>query len=116
MTDDADFMLQAFKWLAEQGAEAEAGAGAGGGEQQVAANRRLLANRLNRLAKLSSEHSRQLLHSLRASLAMDQTDFSRFRALRLIRPTSELGGRFTCSVSSLDGDDLRSTRLVVYGK
>lgn len=84
--------------------------------QKQAASRRLLAGRLSKLAKLGGRHSRQLIESLRQALYMDELDYSRFRALRLIRPTSELNGRFTCSVSSLDGDDLRSTKLVVYGK
>jgi hypothetical protein len=84
-------------------------------ESQAVASRKLLANRLNRLAKLGSDHSRQLLGSLRSMLAMDD-EVSKFRALRLIRPTAGMDGRYTCSISSLDGDDLQSTRLVVYGK
>lgn len=79
-------------------------------------SRRLLARRLERLAKLGGQHSRQLVDALRLALNMHQPELSRFRALRLLWPTSELSGRFTCSVSSLDGDDLRSTELVVYGK
>lgn len=42
--------------------------------------------------------------------------FKSFRAIRLVRPTSELSGRYTCSVSSLDSDAIASTRLLVYGK
>lgn len=83
---------------------------------ELPAIRKLLANRLNRHAKLGSEYSRQFLESLKRTFAMDQLEFSRFRALRLIRPTTELSGRFTCSISSLDSDDLRSTNLIVYGK
>lgn len=105
-------MLQAYKWLLEGRATDD---NSDTGEQQ-AGQRRLLANRLNRLARVGSERSRHLLQWLRASLAMHQPEFSRFRALRLVRPTSELSGRFTCSVSSLEADDLRSARLVVYGE
>lgn len=83
---------------------------------QIETSRRILANRLNKLAKLGGQHSRQLLDSLRAALSMEHLDWSRYRALRLVKPTTELSGRFTCSVSSLDGDDLRSTKLLVYGK
>lgn len=79
-------------------------------------SRRLLASKLNKLANLGGKHSRQLIDSLRSTLAMEMAEFSRFRALRLLAPTTELSGRFTCSVSSLDSEDLRSTRLVVYGK
>lgn len=140
VNEDVDFMLQSYKWLVESGTPGSAApplllpsepanqlhstnnnnndnvdqANIEATNQQV--NRKLLANRLNRLAKLGSEHSRQLLASLRSSLAMQNGDFSRFRALRLIMPTSELNGRFTCSISSLEGDDLQSTRLVVFGK
>lgn len=110
--EDVDFMLQAYKWLLEGRATDD---NSDTGEQQ-AGQRRLLANRLNRLARVGSERSRHLLQWLRASLAMHQPEFSRFRALRLVRPTSELSGRFTCSVSSLEADDLRSARLVVYGE
>lgn len=144
VSEDVDFMLQAYKQLTgglqsqRQQADREAGLTlensigslAEGApqirpsssssimhdEQAVIAGRKLLANRLNRLAKLGSDHSRQLLRSLRAMLAMDQEELSRFRALRLIRPTVEMDGRYTCSISSLDGDDLQSTRLIVYGK
>lgn len=132
-------MLQAYKWLiatgdteqrdqvmsimsaagsspSEQPADGFPSAGELHSDEGSAGGLRLLASRLNKLAKLGGRHSRQLLDSLRASLLMDQPEFSRFRALRLIRPTTELNGRFTCSVSSLDGDDIRSTRLVIYGK
>lgn len=119
-------MLQAYRWMLSGGTSGNQPADAAltsAGQQQVAseraqleASRRTLASRLNKLAKLGGQHSRHLLDSLRAALNMDQPDFSRFRALRLLRPTTQLSGRFTCSVSSLDGDDLRSTRLLVYGK
>lgn len=81
-----------------------------------AAGRRLLADRLLRLSRLGGRQSRKLLEQLRRALHMDQTDFSRYRALRLVRPDNKLAGRYTCSVSSLEGDDLRSTRLQVFGE
>lgn len=83
---------------------------------QIETSRKILANKLNKLAKLGGQHSRQLLDSLRAALNMEHLDWARYRALRLIKPTTGLSGRFTCSVSSLDGEDLRSTKLLVYGK
>lgn len=88
------------------------------GGQLAASRRRQLANRLSKLAKLGGKHSRQVLDSLRSALELDPKwpEFTRYRALRLIRPTTQLSGRFTCSVSSLEGDDLRSKQLVVYGK
>lgn len=123
-------MLQAYRWLLSGGTSSNAigsiasaaDSTTSGGElfaaerAQLELSRRTLANRLNKLAKLGGQHSRHLLDSLRAALNMDQLQYSRFRALRLIRPSTELNGNFTCSVSSLDGDDLRSTSLLVYGK
>lgn len=158
VSEDADFMLQAYRWLqlaagqssssadtpsASASASAPNSASASvsssshstsmvaglesianfesvddqaADRAQIETSRRILANRLNKLAKLGGQHSRQLLDSLRAALNMEHLDWSRYRALRLIRPTTELSGRFTCSVSSLDGDDLRSAKLLVYGK
>ena len=133
VNEDVDFLLGAYKSLAATSDAPHIGAAAdldlqsssssssssdefGAPQEASAANRRLLANKLSRLAKLGGEHSQQLLRQLRASLAMESAESSKFRALRLLQPTTELNGRFTCSVSSLDGDDLRSTRLLVYGK
>lgn len=123
VSEDVDFMLLAYRRLlaaeptrAELHLEAEAAAAEEAGEAAAAAGRGEFGRRelARRLARLGG--GRQLVESLRSALEMQQLDWSRFRALRLVRPTSELSGRFTCSVSSLDGDDLRSTRLVVYGK
>lgn len=107
-------MLYAYRRLLAD--EQQAGSKQPGDAFGEEPSRRLLARRLDRLAKLGGEHSRQLIDSLRLALNMHQAEFARFRALRLLWPTSELSGRFTCSVSSLDGDDLRSTGLIVYGK
>lgn len=141
VSEDVDFMLQAYRWLqlaagqstssssdtpSSYSPSAVAGLNspsiANGFDldqtdrAQIETSRKILANKLNKLAKLGGQHSRQLLDSLRAALNMEYLDWARYRALRLIKPTTGLSGRFTCSVSSLDGEDLRSTKLLVYGK
>ncbi|XP_077563686.1 uncharacterized protein LOC144179269 [Haemaphysalis longicornis] len=39
---------------------------------------------------------------------------SQYRALRIIRPTTELSGRYTCVVSSMAGQDSREQSMMVY--
>ncbi|XP_042147703.1 uncharacterized protein LOC8052182 [Ixodes scapularis] len=39
---------------------------------------------------------------------------SQYRALRIIRPTTELSGRYTCVVSSMAGHDSREQSMMVY--
>lgn len=41
---------------------------------------------------------------------------TRYRAIKLIKPTTQLSGQYTCSVSSLNGHDSASTNLIVYCK
>ncbi|KAG0413010.1 hypothetical protein HPB47_009846 [Ixodes persulcatus] len=41
---------------------------------------------------------------------------SQYRALRIIRPTTELSGRYTCVVSSMAGHDSREQSMMVYGE
>lgn len=131
VSDDVEFMLHAYRRLLQTSPNEHASRASAvvDGEldnvdqqqQQHTTNnegssRRLLANRLNKLAKLGGRQSRQLIDLLRQTLHMDQLEWARYRALRLVKPTGKLSGRFTCSVSSLDSDDLRSTRMIVYGK
>ncbi|UYV83139.1 hypothetical protein LAZ67_22002403 [Cordylochernes scorpioides] len=42
------------------------------------------------------------------------TPITKFRALNLLRPTTDLGGVYTCHVSSLHGVDHMSQQMVVY--
>ncbi|CAN7988018.1 unnamed protein product [Ixodes hexagonus] len=44
----------------------------------------------------------------------DGTDLNKFRALKLLRPTTELSGLYTCQVSSLIGQDSRSGNMTVF--
>lgn len=85
-------------------------------DADLSLSRRKLAQRLGKLAKMGGPKSRQLLELLRHSLHMDPLEQTRFRALRLIQPTSEMSGKFSCSVSSLDAQDLQWRQLTIYGK
>ncbi|KAG0431414.1 hypothetical protein HPB47_021811, partial [Ixodes persulcatus] len=40
--------------------------------------------------------------------------FTKFRALNLVRPTTELGGRYSCHVNSLASQDAESKLMTVY--
>lgn len=41
---------------------------------------------------------------------------TRHRALNIVSPTIELSGEYRCQVSSLDGEDSRSKKMIIYGK
>ena len=41
---------------------------------------------------------------------------TRFRALKLIKPTIKLNGKFKCVVSSPTSSDSKKSELIVYGK
>lgn len=42
--------------------------------------------------------------------------YSRFRALRIPKPSTELSGKYTCLVTSLAGQDSREQFMTVFGK
>lgn len=42
--------------------------------------------------------------------------YSRFRALRIPKPSTELSGKYTCLVTSLAGQDSREQIMTVFGK
>ncbi|GFU20424.1 uncharacterized protein TNCV_2521901 [Trichonephila clavipes] len=42
--------------------------------------------------------------------------YSRFRALRIQKPSTELSGKYTCLVTSLAGQDSREQVMTVFGK
>ncbi|CAN7945844.1 unnamed protein product, partial [Ixodes pacificus] len=43
-------------------------------------------------------------------------DYSQYRAIRILRPTRELSGKYTCVVASLAGQDARHQDMTVYGE
>lgn len=42
--------------------------------------------------------------------------YSKYRALRIERPSTELSGKYTCLVTSLAGQDSRSQLMTVFGE
>lgn len=42
--------------------------------------------------------------------------YTKYRALNILRPTTEMTGTYSCSVTSLQGQDSRSADMVVYGE
>lgn len=43
-------------------------------------------------------------------------EYTRSRALNIQRPTTELSGRYSCQVQSLEGSDSAEDSMIVYGK
>ncbi|KAG0445508.1 hypothetical protein HPB47_014394 [Ixodes persulcatus] len=43
-------------------------------------------------------------------------DYSQYRAIRILKPTRELSGKYTCVVASLAGQDSRHQDMTVYGE
>lgn len=41
---------------------------------------------------------------------------TRYRALNILRPTTEMSGTYSCSVTSLQGQDTRAADMIVYGR
>ncbi|XP_022709324.1 uncharacterized protein LOC111272252 isoform X2 [Varroa jacobsoni] len=41
---------------------------------------------------------------------------TRYRALNILRPTTEMSGTYSCSVTSLQGQDTRAADMIVYAK
>ncbi|KAL1486886.1 hypothetical protein MTO96_046777, partial [Rhipicephalus appendiculatus] len=42
--------------------------------------------------------------------------YSQYRAIRILRPTWELSGKYTCMVTSLAGQDVRHQDMTIFGK
>lgn len=62
---------------------------------------------------------RHVSQKLRGRLNLDFSlssgnSFTKFRALNLVRPTTELGGRYSCHVNSLASQDAESKLMTVY--
>ncbi|KAM7314145.1 uncharacterized protein ISCGN_003930 [Ixodes scapularis] len=62
---------------------------------------------------------RHVSQRLRGRLNLDFSlssgnSFTKFRALNLVRPTTELGGRYSCHVNSLASQDAESKLMTVY--
>ncbi|CAN7981098.1 unnamed protein product, partial [Ixodes pacificus] len=64
---------------------------------------------------------RHVSQKLRGRLNLDFSlssgnSFTKFRALNLVRPTTDLGGRYSCHVNSLASQDAESKLMTVYGE
>lgn len=56
-------------------------------------------------------------YAILSSSKADSTDkYTKFRALKINRPTTEMTGTYSCSVTSLQGQDTRSKDMIVYGE
>ena len=57
---------------------------------------------------------------LKGRLNLDHTaspeELMKHRAISIANPTTELGGRYTCTVSTDQGQDSRSKTMIVYGE
>lgn len=42
--------------------------------------------------------------------------YTRYRAIRLLNPTTDLSGKYTCNVQSIRGEQNRAKTMIVYGK
>lgn len=47
--------------------------------------------------------------------AASQDWYTRYRALNILRPTTDMSGTYSCSVTSLQGQDSRAAAMIVYG-
>ncbi|OQR72241.1 hypothetical protein BIW11_10513 [Tropilaelaps mercedesae] len=50
------------------------------------------------------------------SYAATQDPHTRYRALNILRPTTDMSGTYACSVTSLQGQDTRAADMIVYAK
>ncbi|OQR70302.1 hypothetical protein BIW11_11714, partial [Tropilaelaps mercedesae] len=42
--------------------------------------------------------------------------YTKYRALKIMRPTTEMSGSYSCSVTSLQGQDTKTKEMIVYAK
>ena len=70
------------------------------------------------IPELNRRHTSGILKDrLDMDFAVSAADaYSRFRALRIPKPSTELSGKYTCLVTSLAGQDSREQVMTVFGK
>ena len=61
------------------------------------------------------DFSDKIINFVDKNYAIDD-ESTKFRAIRLIKPTTNLSGRYSCLVSSLYNHDSAYTNVVIYGK
>ncbi|KAH9369229.1 hypothetical protein HPB48_016944 [Haemaphysalis longicornis] len=69
------------------------------------------------IPELESRHvSQRLKGRLNTDFTVTGNHFTKFRALNLLRPTTELSGRYSCHVTSHSSQDQRSQLMTVYAR
>ncbi|GBM56044.1 hypothetical protein AVEN_34741-1 [Araneus ventricosus] len=70
------------------------------------------------IPELNNRHTSGILKNrLDLDFAVNTADtYSRFRALKIQKPSTELSGKYTCLVTSLAGQDSREQVMTVFGK
>lgn len=70
------------------------------------------------IPELNKRHTSGVLKNrLDMDFSVNTVDaYSRFRALRISKPSTELSGKYTCLVTSLAGQDSREQKMTVFGK
>ncbi|XP_064469220.1 uncharacterized protein LOC135383849 [Ornithodoros turicata] len=66
------------------------------------------------IPELNTRHTSGILTGRLDDSFRVNTQDSQYRALKIIRPTTELSGRYTCVVSSLAGHDSKEQSMMVY--
>lgn len=69
------------------------------------------------IPELETRHvSQKLRGRLNTDFTVTGNHFTKFRALNLLRPTTELSGRYSCHVTSHSSQDQRSQLMTVYAR
>ncbi|XP_065291533.1 uncharacterized protein [Dermacentor albipictus] len=69
------------------------------------------------IPELETRHvSQRLKGRLNTDFTVTANHFTKFRALNLLRPTTELSGRYSCHVTSHNSQDQKSQLMTVYAR
>ncbi|XP_064469308.1 uncharacterized protein LOC135383967 [Ornithodoros turicata] len=69
------------------------------------------------IPELKTRHvSSRLEGRLNADYTVTANHFTKFRALNLLRPTTDLSGRYSCHVTSHSSQDQKSQQMTVYAR
>ncbi|KAH7951486.1 hypothetical protein HPB52_009850 [Rhipicephalus sanguineus] len=69
------------------------------------------------IPELETRHvSQRLKGRLNTDFTVTANHFTKFRALNLLRPTTELSGRYSCHVTSHSSQDQKSQLMTVYAR
>lgn len=69
------------------------------------------------IPELDTRHvSQRLKGRLNTDFTVTANHFTKFRALNLLRPTTELSGRYSCHVTSHSSQDQKSQLMTVYAR